>query len=210
VPDDDIVLAYVGRGALSRYVEAVASENAAFAEELVACIDALEEAGETVDERARAWRANARPAAATVVTLERGAKSRVTTLALVAVAASVLLAGLGGGYAFHSSATEQARITALKDEEIRAKEAALSKLLADLKAQNDAVAMAQADAANAKSDADRLAAQAKLAQAQESARNTQASIAAVRTGGQAKAGAGGKSPRPACTCQAGDPLCSCL
>lgn len=145
-----------------------------------------------------------------VLALSQDKHKKKLTYIAVGIGAVLVFGGIGGGYAFYSSAQEAKRIQALKDEEIRQKEQQLSKLMAELKAQNDAVAEAQAAAANAKSDAERAAAQAKLAKAQEDARKTQANIAAVRTTGGAKAGGGGGTPRPACTCQAGDPLCSCL
>ena len=56
VPDDDIVLAYVMRGALPKYVEGVARTNDDFRAELEAVIDGLEEAGETISLKAQAWR----------------------------------------------------------------------------------------------------------------------------------------------------------
>jgi colicin import membrane protein len=136
-------------------------------------------------------------------------KKKLTYIA-VAIGAVLVFGGIGGGYAFYSSAQEAKRIQALKDEEIRQKEAQVNKLMADLKAQNDAMAAAQAEAASAKTDAERAAAQAKLLKAQEDAKRTQANIAAVRNRPGAAGGGGGGAPRPACTCQAGDPLCSCL
>jgi hypothetical protein len=134
-------------------------------------------------------------------------KKKLTYIA-VAIAAVLVLGGIGGGYAFYSSNKEAQRIQALKDEEIRQKEAQVNKLMAELKAQNDAMAAAQAEAASAKTDAEKAAAQAKLLKAQEDAKRTQANIAAVRNRPTGNTSSG--SPRPACTCQAGDPLCSCL
>jgi len=56
IPDDDVVVGYITRGALAAYVEGVAACNAEFCEELVACIDGLDEAGEVISDVARAWR----------------------------------------------------------------------------------------------------------------------------------------------------------
>jgi hypothetical protein len=81
--------------------------------------------------------------------------------------------------------------------------------MADLKAQSDAIATAQSEAASAKSDADRLAAQQKLAAAQAEQKRTQANIANIQSRPVGNTPSKG-TPRPACTCQAGDPLCSCL
>lgn len=59
VPSDEIVTRYITRGALSGYVEAVAAQNLAFADDLAACVDALLLARETVGLVARRWRARA-------------------------------------------------------------------------------------------------------------------------------------------------------
>ena len=141
--------------------------------------------------------------------LGRIVEAALTQRAFAIICALFLCAG--GGYAFYRSA-EDARVRdELAKKELAAKQAQLDKLMTDLKTQNDAIAAAQAEAASAKSEADKNAAQAKLLAAQEQQKRTQANIAAVRA---APAGGGGASkpstPKPACTCQAGDPLCSCL
>lgn len=142
--------------------------------------------------------------------LNQDKKKKQLTYMVLGIAALLVLGGAGGGYAFYRSAEEARHRDELARKEIAEKQAQLDKLMAELKSQNDAIAQAQADAANAKSEADRAAAKAKLAQAQEQQRRTQANIAAVRaTGGNSKS-SGGSTPKPACTCQAGDPLCSCL
>lgn len=87
-----------------------------------------------------------------------------------------------------------------------AERAQLDKLTNDLKQQNEAIAAAHAAVARAESEADRAAAQAKLLAAQEQRRRPQANIAALKGGGDGRP----TTPKPACTCQAGDPLCSCL
>jgi hypothetical protein len=68
---------------------------------------------------------------------------------------------------------------------------------------------AQAEIASAKSDADRIAAQQKVAALQEKQKTTQTNIANVQRG-PGPASPARTTPRAACTCQAGDPLCSCL
>lgn len=141
--------------------------------------------------------------------LSQDKKKKQLTYIALGIGALLILGGAGGGYAFYRSGVEQARVTALKNAEIEDQKAQLAKLMSDLKAQSDAIATAQAEAASAKSDADRLAAQQKLAAAQAEQNRTRANIAAVQSrpvGGNK----GGGTPRPACTCQAGDPLCSCL
>ena len=138
--------------------------------------------------------------------LSQDKKKKQLTYMLVGIVAFALIGGVGGGYAVYTSGEENKRVQGLKDQEIAAKQAQLDKLMADLKSQQDSIAAAQAEAANAKSDADRANAQAKLAAAQEQQRKTQANIATIKRDVVAKPGA----PKPACTCQAGDPLCSCL
>lgn len=213
VPDDDIVLAYVTRGAMARYVEGVAAKSAGFREELMACIDGLEEAGETISAAARDWRA---PSAA-VVSLHdgRGAGAATRTKkrspffywAPIALAAAFVL--VAGGYHHQQAKDEEARLQrADKEREIAELNARVDKLHEDLRRQQEAIAMAQSELAMAKTDAERASAQAKLAAAQEQQRATMSSVQA------AKATAAGRPAssraKAACNCQPGDPLCSCL
>jgi colicin import membrane protein len=142
--------------------------------------------------------------------LSQDKKKKQLTYIALGIGALLIFGGAGGGFAFYKSAQEQARVTALKNAEIAEQKAMLDKLMGDLKSQGDAIAAAQAETASAKSDADRAAAQAKLAAAQAEQKKTQANIAAVQ-GGRAATGTSTRTTaRPACTCQAGDPLCSCL
>ncbi len=136
-------------------------------------------------------------------------KKQLTFIALGIGAVLILGAG-GGGYAFWKSGQEQAKVTAAKNAEIAEQKAQLDKLMADLRAQNDQMQAAQAEIASAKSDADRIAAQQKVAALQERQKTTQTNIANVQRGPGTTAPPRNTTPRPACTCQAGDPLCSCL
>lgn len=214
VPDDDIVLAYVTRGVMARYVEGVAAKNAGFREELMACIDGLEEAGETISAAARDWRS---PSAAVVSLHEvraAGAAPRTKKRrspffywAPIALAAAFVL--VAGGYHHQQAKDEQARLQrADKEREIAELNARVDKLHEDLRRQQEAIATAQSELAMAKTDAERASAQAKLAAAQEQQRATMSSVQA------AKASAAGRPAtsraKAACTCQPGDPLCSCL
>jgi hypothetical protein len=198
VPDDDIVLAYVTRGALAKYVEGVAQTNDDFRAELEAVIDGLEDAGETVSLKAQAWRSRNTAQQPSV----RTAKRRISFWAPVALAAAFLL--VAGTFKVRADRAD--RIQAEKDREIAAKQADLDRLMRLLKEQQEAVAVAQAEAANAKDESDRIAAQAKLAAAQEQQRATTKSISAAAAGRPART----SNAKAACTCQAGDPLCSCL
>jgi hypothetical protein len=187
VPDDDIVLAYVTRGAMARFVEGVAAKNAEFREELLACIDGLEEAGESVSDAARAWRS---PSAVVVPMPAKRAGISLRRWAPIALAAAFVLAA--GGY-HHAQVQEAERIQARRDREIAETQAQLAKLQAE-------IAAAQSELATAKSDADRKSAEAKLAAARAQ-QNAAASAAGKPKSSAAKA---------ACNCQPGDPLCSCL
>jgi colicin import membrane protein len=97
-----------------------------------------------------------------------------------------------------AEATERAAASALAERE--ADVAKKNKTLEKLQAQvNDLIA--QLD--GAKSDADKAALKAKIAEAQSAA----AKVIRLGVRGAAKSGAGAKA---ACNCQPGDPLCSCL
>lgn len=198
VPDDDIVLSYVRRGAMARYVEGVALQNGAFAEELAACIDALVDADEAVGDRARSWRGRVAPARPSNVSSRRA--RRWAVVGSLSLAATVLLS-IGGASYFAKQKEEHIR--AANDSELAQQRTELEKLTADLKRQEEAVALAVAEAASARSDAERAAAQAKLGAALAEQHRTAAALSA----GTSKKPS---SPRAACTCQAGDPLCSCL
>ena len=202
VPDDDIVLAYVTRGTMARYVEGVAAKNADFREELIACIEGLEEAGETISAVARAWR---EPSAAVVPIHAMPRKNALLRWWPVAAAAAFVL--VAGAYHHEQQNEREAqRVEALRREEIAAQNARLAKLMADLKEQQEAMALAQSELTNARSDADRANAQAKLAAAQEQQKATMSSVSAVK----AAAGPRSSAAKAACNCQPGDPLCSCL
>ncbi len=136
-------------------------------------------------------------------------KKQLTFIAL-GIGAVLILGAAGGGFAFWKSGQEQAKITAAKNAEIAEQKAQLDKLMSDLRAQNEQMQSAQAEIASAKSDADRVAAQQKVAALQEKQKTTERNIAVVQRGPGPGAPPKATTPRPACTCQAGDPLCSCL
>jgi colicin import membrane protein len=141
--------------------------------------------------------------------LKQDKKKKQLTFVVIGIAALMILGAGGGGYAFWASAKEQARIQAFKDKEIAEQKQQLDTLMSQLKAQNDAVAQAQAEAASAHSDADRAAAQAKLAEAQRQASALQGRIGTLQRNPVGPTPPR-TTPRAACTCLAGDPLCSCI
>jgi colicin import membrane protein len=149
---------------------------------------------------------------AQLVRIKEGSGKKKAMLIAGGVAGLLLIGAVGAGVAFKINNDKATAIQAAKDQEIAQKQAQLDKLMSDLKAQSDQVEQLNSAVANAKSDADRVAAQQRLADAQKAQQATQAQVANIRrTGGGGGGGGGGATkPRPACTCQAGDPLCSCL
>jgi flagellar basal body-associated protein FliL len=152
---------------------------------------------------------------AQLVRIKEGSGKKKAMLIAIGVGAILFLGAIGGGVAFKINNDKAAAIQAAKDQEIAQKQAQLDKLMADLKEESDKVAQLNDAVTNAKSDADRAAAQQRLADAQKAQQATQAQVANIRRatsggGGGGGGGGGTPKPRPACTCQAGDPLCSCL
>jgi colicin import membrane protein len=146
---------------------------------------------------------------AQLVRIKEGSGKKKAMFIAMGVGALLFLGAIGGGIAFKVNNDKAAAIQAAKDQEIATQKAAMDKLMADLKAQNDQVEQLNSAVANAKSDADRIAAQQRLADAKQAQQATQAQVANIRRTGGSNPGTSTK-PRPACTCQAGDPLCSCL
>ena len=140
--------------------------------------------------------------------LSQDKKKKQLTWLVVGIGALLIFGGVGAAYAIVSGQNEAARVQAEQTKALAEKQAQLDKLMGDLKTQQDTIAAAQTEAQNAKSDAEKAAAANKLAQAQEAQRKTQANIANIKK--SADPGAKPGTPRPACTCQQGDPLCSCL
>ena len=143
--------------------------------------------------------------------LSQDKKKKQLTYVVVGIAALLVVGGAGTGFALYKTGKDAADEKARLEQQAREKDAQLAKLQADFKAQADAVSQAQSEAAGAKSEVEKQAALAKLAAAQRQQETTQRTIQAVRTGGGAGPVTGAKTtPKPSCTCQAGDPLCACL
>ena len=87
--------------------------------------------------------------------------------------------------------------------------ARLDRLARDLQQEGVAIADAQEQLARATTDAEREAARAKLKAAEARQRSIRAELSTLQNNEQPRP-TDPATPRPACTCQAGDPLCSCF
>ena len=110
----------------------------------------------------------------------------------------------GGGMLIKSQSDASAVAEARHKQEIAEQKAAADALQKKLEEQTSAVKSLESDVANAKDEAARAEALAKLNAAQRAVSNTRQTLTNVSSGSKAAA------PRPACTCTPGDPLCSCL
>ena len=126
----------------------------------------------------------------------------------IGISALLVLGAAGGALAYRQSQIRAAEIAAAHAAERAENEAKMTKLMDELKSQTDAIAALQMELLHAQNDADRKAAEAKLLEMQEQQNRTRTRIAAARS--NAGGAPGPAAPKPACTCQAGDPLCSCL
>lgn len=125
---------------------------------------------------------------------------------------ALLLIGLvGGGFALKSQADKQAAAEAAHKVEMAEYEAKLQKAQKDLEAQNAAVKDLEGAVANAKTDAEKKAAESALLAAKEEQKKRAGQVSSIGQKPPAAANPGGQSkPKPPCNCQPGDPLCSCL
>jgi colicin import membrane protein len=135
-------------------------------------------------------------------------------LTMAAVGVSLLLVvGAIGGVTAYTSARDKAAAAAAEqaraNQELQAQLASLTKQADDEKANMDNL-NAQLGAAN--DVATKLALEKQLAEAKKQAEITAAARAKLRSSGGGGGGntSGPAKPRAACTCQAGDPLCSCI
>ena len=129
------------------------------------------------------------------------------TLMLSLAAAFLVIAVVGGGFYIksQSDAADAQRIA--NQAALKEKQDQLDSLTKKLQDQMDEATKLQAEYANAKDDAARMAAQQKLAEAQKQAAETRRNISNV----QSRPSTGGASkPKAPCNCPAGDPLCSCI
>jgi colicin import membrane protein len=148
---------------------------------------------------------------AQLVRIKEGTGKKKATMIAVGVGVLLVLGAVGGGVAFKINNDKAQAIQKQQQDDLTAKQAQLDKLMADLKAQSDQVDQLTGAVANAQSDKDRADAQARLLAARQAQATTQARVVSIqKSGGNGNTGSAPTKARPACTCQTGDPLCSCL
>ncbi len=121
------------------------------------------------------------------------------------VALVLLAAACGKTDDARQRAEREAQTAQLAEQKAR-----LDRLTRDLEQEGVAIAEAQQQVMLATSDVEREAARTKLRAAEARQRATQAELAALQPRREDLRPRDAATPRPACTCQAGDPLCSCL
>ncbi len=126
-------------------------------------------------------------------------------LAAFGIGFVLLVVAVGGGVAIKSQSDAAALESARHKSELAEKQAASDALQKKLEEQTGAVKSLESDVANAKDEAARAEALAKLNAAKNERSNTAQRLTNVSSGAAKPA-----APRPACTCTPGDPLCSCL
>jgi colicin import membrane protein len=132
-------------------------------------------------------------------------QARRVSAILSATGIVLFMALVGGGLFIKHQNDEQAAADAQHAAEVATQKAAMDKLMAELNEQNASVAALFSAIQNAKDDAQRAVAQQQLAQVRRAAEATKS---AIRGAGSVNSAAG--SPKKACNCQPGDPLCSCI
>jgi colicin import membrane protein len=130
-------------------------------------------------------------------------------LAMIASGTGVILflALVGGGLALKNQSDAADREKARHAQELAEQKAQVDKLSRELQEQSNNIASLEGAVQNAKDDAARKAAQIALNEAQKQRAATAQQLTNVQRN---PAHGGGNTPRTACTCQAGDPLCNCL
>ena len=123
---------------------------------------------------------------------------------------ALLLVGLiGGGLALKSQSDNQAKAEAAHKAEMAEYQAKLDKATKDLELQNQQVKDLEGSVANAKTDAEKKAAEAALLAAKEEQKKRAGQVSSFKPPAVG-VGGGQSKPKPPCNCQPGDPLCSCL
>lgn len=139
---------------------------------------------------------------------ESQGKKKATFIAM-GVGAVALIGIIGGGVALKVQSDKQALADAQHKSELAEQQAKLDKAMRDLAEQNEAVKSLEGAVANAKTDAEKKAAEAALLAAKEEQKKKAGTVSSFK--GPAGPGVSpGVKPAKPCNCQPGDPLCSCL
>jgi colicin import membrane protein len=141
----------------------------------------------------------------TAIKESKGKKQAV----FIAVAAAVFLVvgGIGGGYAFYQKSQSADAERARHEKEIGEQRAQVEKLQRELSDQSQAVSQLEDAVKNAKDEAAKQDAQKALIAAQQRQAATRQALGRVNT---TSTPASKPINKPACNCQPGDPLCSCI
>ena len=143
-----------------------------------------------------------------MASLAQDKKKKQLTYMVGGIAAVLVLALAGGGFAIKSQMdkAEKDRTEARIARE--AQDAELLKLKNELAEGQSKVSNLEGDLKNAKTDAEKLALQKKLDEARDSVKKANSAISGIGVGpGPVKTPT---KPGKPCNCQPGDPLCSCL
>ncbi|MCL2777997.1 MAG: hypothetical protein FWD73_08330 [Polyangiaceae bacterium] len=145
-----------------------------------------------------------------LVALAQDKKKKHLTYISVGIGTLLIAGAVGAAVVYRASVTRQQELQAEQERTKKAlaeKEATIKKLQNDFKAATDAIAAAEEKARKATNDEERRAAEAEREGAVAAQRRARTSMAAVGGSGAKPTSA---TPTPACTCQKGDPMCSCL
>jgi colicin import membrane protein len=128
---------------------------------------------------------------------------------IVGIAVGVLLVAIvGGGLAFKGAADQRAKERAADQARIAAAEAESKRLKDTFDEAQKREEELKSSLASAKDEATRAKLEAELSKATEQKKQAGAAMQGGGGGGRPRPTGGGA--KPACNCQPGDPLCSCL
>jgi len=141
-----------------------------------------------------------------VAKLKQDKHKKNLTIGIGLVLAVLLIGGGTGGFIWYRSAKAQEELQAETQRQLAERDAQMKKLQSQLETQERKVNDLVSQLAAAHDDATRAKIQAELAAAQKDAAAIKGAMRGTATSGDK----GSSTPKPACTCQRGDPLCSCL
>ena len=130
------------------------------------------------------------------------------TIAAVGAAILLIVGGITGGLALKNANDKAAADEARHQQELAEQKAQSDALQRQLEAQTQNISTMTEQLAAAKDNAAREALLKQIEEAKKAQASTQQRFQRVQSGGGGSTPS--KTPRAACTCQAGDPLCSCI